>query len=144
MLPLEHSSLLLTCIKQYLVLKTYFQSFREWPFYTHSTVINNGVPCLSASAIIHVIVVAWFVLFVLVTLKNILIWLCIFLSGSVQPDPRTAFPYMGGESTGLERLKHFLWDTDKVSTYKETRNQMIGADYSTKFSAWYGFFLHTW
>lgn len=54
----------------------------------------------------------------------------------VEPDSRTAFPYMGGESTGLERLKHFLWDTDNVATYKETRNQMIGADYSTKFSAW--------
>ena len=37
--PLEHSAILLTCIKRYLVLKTYFRSFfLEWPFYTGFTV----------------------------------------------------------------------------------------------------------
>ncbi|KAL4238250.1 hypothetical protein ACF0H5_002963 [Mactra antiquata] len=51
-------------------------------------------------------------------------------------DSRTAFPYEGGETTALERLNYFLWDTDAVATYKETRNGMIGADYSTKFSPW--------
>jgi len=51
-------------------------------------------------------------------------------------DPRSAFPFGGGESTALERLRHFTWETDAVATYKETRNGMIGAEYSTKFSPW--------
>lgn len=51
-------------------------------------------------------------------------------------DSRTAFPFSGGETSALERVRHFLWDTDAVATYKETRNGMIGAEYSTKFSAW--------
>ncbi|KAM8881871.1 cryptochrome DASH [Synchiropus picturatus] len=51
-------------------------------------------------------------------------------------DPRSAFPCSGGESQALGRLKHYFWDTDAVATYKETRNGLIGADYSTKFSPW--------
>ena len=34
MLPLEHSAILLICVKRLLVLKTNFWSFLEWPFYT--------------------------------------------------------------------------------------------------------------
>ena len=51
-------------------------------------------------------------------------------------DSRTAFPFCGGESTALERLHSYLWESDSVAQYKETRNGMIGADYSTKFSPW--------
>ncbi|XP_052769683.1 cryptochrome DASH-like [Mya arenaria] len=51
-------------------------------------------------------------------------------------DPRSAFPFNGGETTALSRLNNFLWETDAVATYKETRNGMIGAEYSTKFSPW--------
>lgn len=79
-------------------------------------------------------------------------------------DPRSAFPCSGGESPALARLKHYFWDTvstcliafmemdhrkcvvldkclfsvtqDAVATYKETRNGLIGVDYSTKFSPW--------
>ncbi|XP_062335023.1 cryptochrome DASH isoform X1 [Osmerus eperlanus] len=51
-------------------------------------------------------------------------------------DPRSAFPCMGGETKALARLKHYFWDTDAVATYKETRNGLIGVDYSTKFSPW--------
>lgn len=50
--------------------------------------------------------------------------------------PRSAFPWPGGESSGLERLEHYLWKTDAVASYKETRNGLVGTDYSTKFSAW--------
>ena len=32
------TAILLTCIKRYLVLKTHFWSFLEWPFYTGFTV----------------------------------------------------------------------------------------------------------
>ncbi|XP_054893666.1 cryptochrome DASH [Poeciliopsis prolifica] len=51
-------------------------------------------------------------------------------------DPRSAFPCTGGEGSALARLKHYFWDTDAVATYKETRNGLIGVDYSTKFSPW--------
>uniref|UniRef100_A0A1A8F894 Cryptochrome DASH n=1 Tax=Nothobranchius korthausae TaxID=1143690 RepID=A0A1A8F894_9TELE len=51
-------------------------------------------------------------------------------------DPRSAFPCSGGESHALARLKHYFWDTDKVASYKETRNGLIGVDFSTKLSPW--------
>uniref|UniRef100_A0A8C8SS76 Cryptochrome DASH n=1 Tax=Pelusios castaneus TaxID=367368 RepID=A0A8C8SS76_9SAUR len=51
-------------------------------------------------------------------------------------DPRTAFPCSGGETQALMRLQHYLWDTNLVTSYKETRNGLIGIDYSTKFAPW--------
>uniref|UniRef100_A0A8C5F713 Cryptochrome DASH n=1 Tax=Gadus morhua TaxID=8049 RepID=A0A8C5F713_GADMO len=58
--------------------------------------------------------------------------------GQTEPvsDPRSAFPCSGGESQVLARLKHYFWDTDSVASYKETRNGLVGVDYSTKFSPW--------
>uniref|UniRef100_A0A3Q3WT40 Cryptochrome DASH n=1 Tax=Mola mola TaxID=94237 RepID=A0A3Q3WT40_MOLML len=53
-----------------------------------------------------------------------------------ETDPRSAFPCSGGESQALARLKHYFWNTDAVATYKETRNGLIGVDYSTKFAPW--------
>ena len=52
------------------------------------------------------------------------------------PDKRSAFTFQGGESAALERLNDYLWKTDAVSTYKETRNGLVGENYSTKFSPW--------
>uniref|UniRef100_K7FMD1 Cryptochrome DASH n=2 Tax=Pelodiscus sinensis TaxID=13735 RepID=K7FMD1_PELSI len=51
-------------------------------------------------------------------------------------DPRTAFPCSGGETQALMRLQHYFWDTNLVASYKETRNGLIGIDYSTKFAPW--------
>ena len=53
-----------------------------------------------------------------------------------QADPRSAFPFTGGETSGLERLHYYLWTSDCVAKYKETRNGLVGQDYSTKFSPW--------
>jgi deoxyribodipyrimidine photo-lyase len=53
-----------------------------------------------------------------------------------EPDARGVLDFKGGETEGMKRLKHYLWDTDSVADYKQTRNGMIGADYSTKFSPW--------
>jgi deoxyribodipyrimidine photo-lyase len=53
-----------------------------------------------------------------------------------QPDPRRAVPFAGGETVALDRLNRYLWDTDLIATYKETRNGLLGEDYSSKFSAW--------
>lgn len=51
-------------------------------------------------------------------------------------DARAVLPFRGGESEALKRLKHYFYDTKCLSKYKETRNEMVGADYSSKFSAW--------
>ena len=37
---------------------------------------------------------------------------------------------------GLKRLNHYFWDADKLRVYKQTRNGMLGPDYSSKFSPW--------
>ena len=51
-------------------------------------------------------------------------------------DSRAAIQFKGGETEAMNRLNHYFYQTKKLSTYKETRNGMIGADYSSKFSAW--------
>jgi len=51
-------------------------------------------------------------------------------------DHRASMVFSGGRAAGLARLKHYLWDTRALSTYKETRNGLLGADYSSKFSPW--------
>lgn len=53
-----------------------------------------------------------------------------------KPDERAAIQFKGGAMEAEKRLDYYLWDTDQVATYKNTRNGLIGADYSTKFSAW--------
>ena len=42
----------------------------------------------------------------------------------------------GGETEALKRLKYYLWDTDLIKKYEETRNGLVGGDYSSKFSAY--------
>jgi deoxyribodipyrimidine photo-lyase len=48
----------------------------------------------------------------------------------------TAFPFQGGETAALSRLKNYFFETKKVGFYKKTRNGLVGEDYSTKFSPW--------
>ena len=54
----------------------------------------------------------------------------------IDRDERTAIPFNGGETTGLERLQYYLWESNYVRQYKETRNALLGSDYSSKFSPW--------
>jgi len=54
----------------------------------------------------------------------------------MRAEPHTSFSFRGGETAALERLQYYLWDTNCIKTYKETRNGMIGSDYSSKFSPW--------
>ncbi len=51
-------------------------------------------------------------------------------------DDRAAIDWKGGETAALDRLAYYLFGSHAISTYKETRNELIGSDYSTKFSAW--------
>jgi len=51
-------------------------------------------------------------------------------------DPRGVMEFRGGETTALQRVKEYIWDKDLLRTYFDTRNGMIGADYSSKFAPW--------
>ena len=44
-------------------------------------------------------------------------------------------PYVqGGESQGVKRLHHYLFETEQLTSYRWTRNRSLGMDYSSKFS----------
>jgi len=49
----------------------------------------------------------------------------------------SVFPFEGGELSGLTHLHNYIWEKNLVSTYKQTRNSLIGPENSTKFSAWF-------
>ncbi len=51
-------------------------------------------------------------------------------------DPRTAFNFVGGQTEALKRLNYYLFETKSITTYKKTRNGLIGESFSSKFSAW--------
>jgi deoxyribodipyrimidine photo-lyase len=48
----------------------------------------------------------------------------------------SAFPWSGGETSGLARVEQYFFKSDSVANYFGTRNGMLGTDYSTKFSPW--------
>lgn len=50
--------------------------------------------------------------------------------------PDTACPFLGGERAGLARVEHYIWASAALAHYKQTRNQLLGEDYSSKFSPW--------
>ena len=52
-----------------------------------------------------------------------------------QPN-HSAFPFKGGEKQALKRLEDYFFETKLLGTYKQTRNGMLGANYSSKLSAW--------
>lgn len=51
-------------------------------------------------------------------------------------DVRTAYPFRGGEQAALQHVQQYIWEDERVATYKETRNELIGTAYSSKLSAW--------
>lgn len=51
-------------------------------------------------------------------------------------DKRLAIDFKGGETEGINRIQHYFYETQFIKSYKETRNGLLGADYSTKFSPW--------
>ena len=54
----------------------------------------------------------------------------------IKIDKRAAISFIGGETEAIKRLNYYFFETKSLSKYKETRNEMVGADYSSKFSAW--------
>jgi deoxyribodipyrimidine photo-lyase len=51
-------------------------------------------------------------------------------------DKRATIQFKGGETEAISRLNHYFFEAKCISQYKETRNGLVGADYSSKFSAW--------
>ena len=51
-------------------------------------------------------------------------------------DTRSVLPFKGGESEAWNRLNHYFFESDSLRNYKFTRNGLLGADYSSKFSPW--------
>lgn len=54
-------------------------------------------------------------------------------------DVRSAFPFTGGELSANERIQNYFFNDKNILRYKITRNEMLGADYSSKFSPWLAF-----
>jgi deoxyribodipyrimidine photo-lyase len=61
-------------------------------------------------------------------------WHDFFEKFTLDADIRGSVPFRIGEKSGLERIQNYFFVNKNVSTYKDTRNGQIGADYSTKFS----------
>lgn len=51
-------------------------------------------------------------------------------------DKRAVLKFIGGEGEGLQRLMQYIWKDKSILHYKETRNELIGEKYSSKFSPW--------
>ncbi|XP_022142772.1 cryptochrome DASH, chloroplastic/mitochondrial [Momordica charantia] len=56
--------------------------------------------------------------------------------GLQSPSVVKGMKFIGGESAALSRIYEYFWKKDLLRIYKDTRNGMLGPDYSTKFSPW--------
>mmetsp|Transcript_18113 Transcript_18113/g.49412 ORF Transcript_18113/g.49412 Transcript_18113/m.49412 type:complete len:612 (-) Transcript_18113:46-1881(-) len=54
-------------------------------------------------------------------------------------DSRGVMEFVGGETAALARVQDYIFIKDRLRIYFDTRNGMLGADYSTKFSPWLAF-----
>jgi len=50
-------------------------------------------------------------------------------------DVQSAHPFSGGETKAWERLEHLI-KSGGMTSYKDTRNGLLGTEFSTKLSAW--------
>jgi len=63
--------------------------------------------------------------------------LLVELQKEVEMDSRGVLPFEGGETAALARVNHYITNgVNRLSIYKETRNGLVGADYSSKLSPW--------
>lgn len=54
----------------------------------------------------------------------------------VSLDERAVLKFEGGEAAANKRLDDYFWKQNLLKSYKETRNGLVGADYSSKLSPW--------
>ncbi len=52
------------------------------------------------------------------------------------PDPRASFVAHGGRSHGLTRIRKWFWEKDCLARYKETRDGLVGENFSSRLSPW--------
>lgn len=58
----------------------------------------------------------------------------VFAAASAAGGKNTQFT--GGEKAAKERLHYYLFDTNLIANYKETRNGLLGNDFSSRLSPW--------
>lgn len=51
-------------------------------------------------------------------------------------NKKSAFPFKGGAKNALDRLENYTFTTKLIGNYKNTRNGLLGVDYSSKLSPW--------
>ena len=51
-------------------------------------------------------------------------------------DKRACYDFVGGEDAAVKRLNEYIMGTKSVGRYAVTRNDLLGANYSSKFSPW--------
>lgn len=51
-------------------------------------------------------------------------------------DKRSVYDFRGGEDAGQARIQEYIHSGNLLDTYKETRNGLLGANYSSKLSPW--------
>lgn len=51
-------------------------------------------------------------------------------------DERSVIEFRGGEDAAWDRLNYYFWEADLLKQYKNTRNGLLGGDYSSKLSPW--------
>jgi deoxyribodipyrimidine photo-lyase len=55
---------------------------------------------------------------------------------TIKPDIRMGPTMHGGEREGLRRIVYYFFESERVLTYKDTRNELLGNDFSSRFSAY--------
>ena len=55
---------------------------------------------------------------------------------NISKDERTSYPYTGGETHAIHQLNYYLFESEGIKVYKETRNALFGKAFSSKFSAY--------
>jgi deoxyribodipyrimidine photo-lyase len=53
-----------------------------------------------------------------------------------EPDARAAIRWVGGEAEAWQYIREYIWEQRHITHYKETRNGLLGKDFSSKCSAW--------
>jgi deoxyribodipyrimidine photo-lyase len=57
----------------------------------------------------------------------------------IKLDKRSVLEFKGGEEQAIKRLHYYFQETKLILNYKNTRNELIGGDYSSKFSPYLAF-----
>ena len=58
------------------------------------------------------------------------------LNHLVSLDNRSSLPELGGEISAMKHVRSYIFEQKHVLHYKETRNELLGIDFSSKLSQW--------